>query len=107
MLSTCQTSNRWDVLPPQKTSKAGEPSSTSGARVCWAKLKLPAVASPKTDGDMPEDGSGRRTMLIIVQAEIDESGNTLYGVIGDGSARVAKPEELTNIRPIKIPSLFE
>jgi len=36
-----------------------------------------------------------------VQAEVDENGNTLYGVIGDGSGRVAKPEELTSIKPIK------
>jgi hypothetical protein len=36
-----------------------------------------------------------------VRAEIDADGKTFYGVIGDGAARKAAADELSDIMPMK------
>ena len=58
---------------------------------------------PAKDTPAPRSatGLGGPRLLIIVQAEVDDTGKTIYGVIGSGAGRRAKPEELTNIKPIK------
>jgi hypothetical protein len=65
-----------------------------------APLHLPAVASlsrPLQVGSFAQ----RPKLLMIVQAEIDTDGKTIYGVIGDGAARKAHPDEPTDIKPIR------
>ncbi len=59
-----------------------------------APLKLPAVATLKK-GD-PENPSN----ALIVQAEIDADGKTVYGIIGRYFTRSAKAEGLTDIQPL-------
>jgi hypothetical protein len=62
-----------------------------------APIQLPAVAFLR----QPQRARRRPRPAIIVQAEIDAGGKTIYGVIGDGAARTACPEDLTDIKPIK------
>jgi hypothetical protein len=62
-----------------------------------APLQLPAVAFLR----QPQHARRRPRPAMIVQAEIDAGGKTIYGVIGDGAARTARSEELTGIKPIK------
>ena len=59
-----------------------------------APLKLPAVGTLKK-GD-PENPIN----ALIVQAEIDADGKTVYGIIGRYFTRSAKAEELTDIEPL-------
>jgi hypothetical protein len=70
-----------------------------GARARIADLQLPAVAIPQKP-EPPPDKFGRPRRFLVVQAEVDDSGNTVYGVIGDGVPRRAKPAEFAEIRPI-------
>jgi hypothetical protein len=57
-------------------------------------LKLPAVASLKTSD--PE----KPAKALVLQAEIDSDGKTIYGIIGRHFIRSAKAEELTDIQPL-------
>jgi hypothetical protein len=59
-----------------------------------APLKLPAGATLKKSD--PENPS----KALIVQAEIDADGKTVYGIIGRYFTRSAKAEELTDIQPL-------
>jgi hypothetical protein len=79
--------------------KAGRAIFHLGAKARLADLQLPAVAIPKRPDPAP-DKFGRRRRFLILQAEVDDSGNTVYGVVGDGIPRTAKPEEFAAIRPI-------
>jgi len=63
-----------------------------------AALKLPAVGAPKNSSEPANDKFGRPRRFIIVQAEVDGNGNTIYGVIGDGFPRTAKPEEFISVK---------
>jgi hypothetical protein len=65
-----------------------------------ARLQLPAVALLKRREKSPPAGRTDRRLLII-QAEVNADGKTMYGVIGDGAAHTARAEELTDIKPIK------
>jgi hypothetical protein len=65
-----------------------------------APLKLPAVASLRRPHGTPSTSGGTKP-LMIVQAEIDADGKTIYGVIGPGVVRRASEEELINIKPMK------
>jgi hypothetical protein len=65
-----------------------------------AALKLPAVGVPKNSSEPANDKSGRPRRFIIVQAEVDGNGNTIYGVIGDGFPRTAKPEEFISVKSL-------
>jgi hypothetical protein len=65
-----------------------------------APLQLPAVASWKQPHAAASSGPAPKR-LMIVQAEIDAAGKTIYGVIGDGAARTVRPDELTDVKPIK------
>jgi len=63
-----------------------------------SELELPAAASSPTASQRTVL---RQSRLLIVQAEVDADGNTVYGVIGDGIARKADSEELKDIKTIK------
>ncbi|HET6329100.1 MAG TPA: hypothetical protein VFG04_30735 [Planctomycetaceae bacterium] len=65
-----------------------------------APLKLPAVASAARSLPFFPVIS-RPKLLLIVQAEIDAKGKTVYGVIGAGAPRRVRPDELTDIKPIR------
>jgi hypothetical protein len=77
--------------------KAGRAVFQLNGRGKAAPLQLPAVAFLR----QPQRARRRPRPAMIVQAEIDAGGKTIYGVIGDGAARTAHPEELTDIKPIK------
>jgi hypothetical protein len=79
--------------------KAGRAIFESNGKGKLAPLQLPAVASWRRPHDASSDPAPKR--LMIVQAEIDAAGKTIYGVLGDGAARTVHPEELTDIKPIK------
>jgi hypothetical protein len=79
--------------------KAGRAIFHLGTKPRLADLQLPAVAIPKCPESAP-DKFGRPRRFIIMQAEVDDSGNTVYGVIGDGAPRRAKPDEFAEVRPI-------
>jgi hypothetical protein len=64
-----------------------------------ANLQLPAVGVPKKD-EAAVDDFGRPRRFIILQAEIDSGGNTVYGVIGAGNARMVRADEFNEIKPI-------
>jgi hypothetical protein len=65
-----------------------------------APVRLPAVASWKKRRDAASASSAVKR-LLIVQAEVDAEGKTIYGIIGDGVAHTVHPEELTDIKPIQ------
>ncbi|HEV8000419.1 MAG TPA: hypothetical protein VGP63_11095 [Planctomycetaceae bacterium] len=65
-----------------------------------APLKLPAVASAARS--LPFFSMiSQSKLLLIVQAETDANGKTLYGVIGHGAPRMARADDLTDIKPIR------
>ena len=64
-----------------------------------ASIKLPAVGILKQTQKDAE-----REQVIIVQAEIDAEGTTVYGIIGRHFMRAAKADELTDIKAIEPPA---
>jgi len=60
-----------------------------------AGVKLPAVASLRQV--RPAKQAAR---VLVIQAEIDQDGKTMYGIIGGGSVRAATADELSEISPI-------
>jgi hypothetical protein len=60
---------------------------------------LPAIGIPRKPIASSRDGYGRQRRAIIVQAEVDATGNTLLGMIEDGIPRTAKPDEFSAIKP--------
>ena len=90
------------ILPPLgKTAttddlKSGHAVFSLAAAGKLAPLKLPAVATLKAG---PAEKAPPK--VLIVQAEIDADGQTVYGLIGRNFIRSAKADEVTNISPIE------
>jgi hypothetical protein len=86
--------------------KAGKEIFHLDGRGRMAKLDLPAAASLVKPGQKVNDRRSSRRVMIL-QAEVNADGNLLYGIVGDGPGRIAKPSELTDIKPIKKVSWFQ
>ena len=67
-----------------------------------ARLDLPATATLRGRASLDEDGKSEFCVLVV-QAEISTNETTVYGIIGDGPGRIAKADELTDIKPIGKP----
>jgi hypothetical protein len=61
-----------------------------------ADQKLPALGTLKQEGK--KDGGGQ---VLIVQAEVGDDGEVVYGIIGRHEVRVAKAKEFTSVTPLK------
>lgn len=62
-------------------------------------IKLPAVGLLKQS-----QKDAKPEQVLIVQAEIDAEGKTVYGIIGRHLMRAAKADELTDIKAIEPPA---
>jgi hypothetical protein len=80
--------------------KAGRAIFHLGGKGKLARLQPPAVATSKIARSAARLGPTSKPFLIL-QAEIDADGKTVYGVVGDGVARKATADELTDIEPMR------
>jgi hypothetical protein len=65
---------------------AGKPAST--------KLPMAAMLKPSQKGASPEP-------VLLLQAEVDADGKTVYGIIGRRFMRAATSDELADVKPIE------
>jgi hypothetical protein len=83
--------------------KAGKAIFHLEGKAAPSKLALPAVAvlAPSAARTRHSRSTAR---ALIVQAEIDADGKTVYGIVGDGPPRAAKSGEVTSVEPLKKPA---
>jgi hypothetical protein len=66
-----------------------------------ARLQLPAVAFWKDRAERRDEPGQRPKPLLILQAEIDKEGKTIYGILSEGTARRVDANQVADVRPMR------